>query len=179
MTLRPPRPAAVAALAAVPVLALSACGTSGSDTGATPTSAGDGATGAVSPGSEAAGSAASELPPPTADELQDQFAKIIDPAVPVDQKAVLVEGGQEDPAAFDTLAQTLAASPDATMTLSEPVTDNGDGTVSVPFTAVFDGQQSQGDATFVAEDGTWKLSQANACAVLSLLSIPSPACPEA
>ncbi|MDN5757338.1 MAG: hypothetical protein L0H59_02215 [Tomitella sp.] len=170
MAHRPRHVAAVAAVGAVSVLTLNACGTN--EPASEPASI---------TASEVAesGPAATEIPPPTADELQKQFASIIDPAVPAEQKAVLVEGGQDDPAAFDALAQKLATSPGATMALSEPVTDNGDGTVSMPFTATFDGQKSQGDATFVSEDDQWMLSRENACAALNLLSISSPACPEA
>ncbi|GAA4823218.1 hypothetical protein [Tomitella cavernea] len=168
MLTKPRRPIAVIAVSAACAFTLSACGAS--EPAATPTTTAGGTT------IDDAGNA---LPAPTAAELQAQFATIIDPAVPAEQKAVLVEGGEDDPAAFDVLAQKLAASPNATMTLSEPVTATGDATVSVPFTATFDGQQSQGDATFVAEDGIWKLSHENACAVLRLMAITSAACPEA
>lgn len=168
MTRRFQHLATIAALAAIPVIALSACSTSEPASGPP-----------VATDTAPAGTGGDTPEPPTAAELQERFAEITDPAVPAEQKASLVENGEDDPAAFDALAQKLAASPGATMALSEPVTDNGDGTVSVPFTATFDGQESQGDATFVSEDDRWMLSHENACAVLNLLSISSPACPEA
>lgn len=158
------------ALSAVPVIGLSGCGTS---------ETADGSASSATAGTTSTSAPQRDVRTPSAEELQKKFAAITDPSVPADQKARLVAGGKQDPAAFDKLAQKLSSSPDASMTLSDPVTATSNSTVSVPFTASFNGQQTRGDATFVLDNGQWKLSHSNACAVLSLLAIPSPACPEA
>ncbi len=57
------------------------------------------------------------------------------------------------------------------------VNDLGDGTVAATVVMALDGQPApESVMTFVAEDGVWKLSKDNACGIVSVAGLSSPAC---
>ncbi|MFD4181917.1 hypothetical protein [Rhodococcus sp. NPDC058514] len=112
---------------------------------------------------------------PTAVELNALLVKGLDPATPVAEKVVLVQDGEADPGLFDAVAAAAKQS-NATVTVVDPILDNGDGTLTATVNMDIGGQVSAGTAGFVVENGTWKLSKEYACNIVKLANLTSPAC---
>lgn len=149
-------------------LTMSACG---SDDG------GDTATKTTTTTSAAPTSEALEVP--TAAELNVLLVKGLDPATPLEEKAAMVEGSEQDPELINQVAAAARAN-NAQVTVLDPVIDNGDGTASGQLQLTVGGQVQQGGlpAIFVPSGtGSWKLSQVTACQIVSLAQLTSPACP--
>ena len=147
-----------------PVLLVAGCGTDGGEGTPRPTAT-----------SSTSISTPTDLPPvPTAAELNNLLERGFDPSVPLQDKVSLVQGAGADPEIIDKVAQA-ARTNNATVDVVD-VTDLGDGTLSSNANIVVNGQSSPFQATFVAEDGVWKLSRDNACAIVTLANLTSPAC---
>nr|WP_296770502.1 hypothetical protein [Rhodococcus sp. (in: high G+C Gram-positive bacteria)] len=118
----------------------------------------------------------SNYPPvPTTESLNAELTRGFDPAVPIDEKAAFVQGADEDPGLIDqVVAAAVANSASVEIT---GVDDLGDGTLSAGATLYIGGQPNPGTMIFVAEDGVWKLSRANACAIVGFAGLTTPACP--
>lgn len=114
-------------------------------------------------------------PVPTAAELNAMLAKGLDPATPVEEKVTLVQDGQADPGLFDQVA-AAAKQNNATVTIVDPILDNGDGTLTATVNLDIGGQVNPGTATFVVENGKWVLSKEYACNMIKLANLTSPAC---
>lgn len=120
--------------------------------------------------------AAADLPPvPTAAELNERLQFGLDPNVPLEEKVELVQGAEQDPELINKVADS-ARQNNAQIEVLD-VTDLGDGTLSSNATLTIGDQTNPLQVAYVAEDGVWKLSQDNACAIVSLAQIESPACP--
>jgi hypothetical protein len=120
--------------------------------------------------------AAADIPPlPSAAAVNEQIARAFDPAVAVAEKLALIEGVRNDPALAEQISETAAARA-ASFRISDPITDVGGGVFTAPFVASIDGTDIPGEATFVAEDGVWKLSKGNACGLLAGLGLVSDQC---
>ncbi len=119
---------------------------------------------------------ASAYPPvPSAADLNEELKRGFDPAVPSAEKAVFVQGAEEDPALIDQVV-TAAVTNDAIVEITG-VDDLGDGTLSARATLTIGGQPNPTTMIFVAENGVWKLSRDNACALVGLAGLTSAACP--
>lgn len=162
---------AVAAVAVVAALGMSACGDGDKHEGhkvttsqAAPTSA------------EAAG----DTPPvPTVADLNSELAQALDPAVPAADKAQWLEDGDEalakDPEMMQKLTDAYQQN-NATINVTDVAYLGGDTlTAKVDF-AVNGGAPTKADVPFVAQDGQWRLQKSWACAGLKNLGQQSPAC---
>lgn len=119
--------------------------------------------------------ATSEYPPvPTPEELNAELLRGLDPAVPVEEKAQLIQGAEADPELINQVA--AAAVQNGAQIEITSVDDLGDGTLNAGATLTINDQANPGSFTFVAEDGFWKLSQENACGLVQLAQLTSPAC---
>ncbi|WP_072688661.1 hypothetical protein [Rhodococcus marinonascens] len=158
----------VSAVAIAAALTMSACG---SDDG-------DPATKTTTTTTSAAAETAEELVVPTAAEFNLLLMKGLDPATPLEEKSMMVEGSEQDPELINQVAAAARAN-NAEVTVLDPVIDNGDGTASGQLQLTIDGQILQGGlpAIFIpGENGTWKLSNVTACQIVSMAQLTSPAC---
>ncbi|WP_433733564.1 hypothetical protein ACQP0C_15325 [Nocardia sp. CA-129566] len=154
---------AIAGLAAVAALSLSACGSDDSKT--TPTKASKTTTSAV---------ANQNLPPkPTVPELNAALGRAFDPSVPSAEKLELVQGVEADPDLPNRLAEA-AKNANAQITVTD-VTAFGDS-VTAKAKFVVNGQENMVDVPFVAENGKWKIEKSWVCTMLTNLGQQSPAC---
>lgn len=125
--------------------------------------------------SSAATPPAGDLPPvPTPEELNTELLRGLDPAVPVEEKAQLIQGAEADPELINQVA--AAAVQNGAQIQITSVDDLGDGTLNAGATLTINGQANPGSFVFVAEDGVWKLSKDNACGLVQLAQLTSPAC---
>ncbi|NNH72131.1 hypothetical protein HLB23_20090 [Nocardia uniformis] len=157
---------AVATVAVVAALGLSACG-SGDKTekpAKTTTS------------QAAATTAAQDLPPvPTVDDLNAELQRGLDPNVPNEEKLALMQGVEADPNLPTALVEAVQQN-NAVITVTG-VTDLGDGTITADATvAVAGGEPQVAQVPFVAEDGKWKVQKEWICNMLQLANQTSPAC---
>ncbi|NKR32006.1 hypothetical protein GS504_17110 [Rhodococcus hoagii] len=112
---------------------------------------------------------------PTPAELNANLARAFDETVPAAEKVPLVQGAQADPQLIDRVVEAAMANKASAQVTG--VTDLGDGTVAATVVMALDGQPApESVMTFVAEDGVWKLSKDNACGIVSLAGLSSPAC---
>lgn len=156
--------AAVAAFSAA--LTLAACSTGDdAEPGATSTTA----TAEPVPGSTEA-APATQLP--TAAELNGVLARATDPALPMEERVLTVQGGETAPELFDVMAQSQQES-GANFQVVDPVLPGYEpNTVlaTVSFTQPAEAADSTGlaeNVEFVFEDGHWKLSQTWACTLVT------------
>ncbi|MCK0092886.1 hypothetical protein HCA61_02900 [Rhodococcus sp. HNM0563] len=159
----------VATVALAAALTMTAC--SSDDGGSTETTAANSTVETTT--SEAA---ASDYPPvPTVEELQTMLDQAFDGSIPAEEKQNLVQGAELDPTLIDQVA-AAAQQAGAKVTIID-INDNEDGTATAGIETAIGDQVSTGTVMFVAEDGYWKLSQDNACAIVSLAALQTPACP--
>ncbi|MFF2082443.1 hypothetical protein ACFVVM_01645 [Nocardia sp. NPDC058176] len=157
---------AIAALAVVATLGMTACSDDKGDTTATATTTSANAT--------TSAAATAELPPvPSVEELNTQLNTALDPSIPNEEKLDFVQGGEADPELPNRLA--VAAQEAGAVVVVTGVTSFGE---SVNATADFtiNGQTNVVDVPFVAEDGKWKVQKTWACGMLTNLGQESVAC---
>ncbi|MEU4313502.1 hypothetical protein [Nocardia sp. NPDC024068] len=165
MKLRKTGRIAIAGLAAVAALTLTACGSDDSDSGGK---------GETTSAAAATTEAADDLPPvPTAADLNTQLQRALDPAVPNEEKLEMVQGAEADPELPGKLAQFYADS-GATIEVTE-VNDFAD-TLNAKANFKLGDTQNVVDVPFVAENGVWKVEQTWACNMLAQAQVQSPAC---
>ncbi|GAB2518470.1 hypothetical protein [Nocardia heshunensis] len=159
---------AIAGLAVVTALGLSACG-SGDKPGTTKPAKTSSSQAAAAP------QAANYPPVPTAADLNTLLQTGLDPNTPNESKLDLLQGVSVDP----TLPQRLTdfyKQANATVTVTH-VTDLGNGTLTADADfALSGGQPQKAVVPFVAEDGKWKVQKDWICNMLSLGNQTSPAC---
>ncbi|QLY33638.1 hypothetical protein [Nocardia huaxiensis] len=158
---------AVATLAIVTALGLSACG-EGDKKETKPKATTSKTTAATAP--------QGNLPAvPTAADLNAELQKALDPNVPNDQKLDMMQGVSADPTLPQRLTEAYQQN-NATITVTG-VTDLGNGTITADADASINGGQPQKMVVpFVAEDGKWKVQKEWICNTLSLANQTSPAC---
>ncbi|MFB7724254.1 MULTISPECIES: hypothetical protein [unclassified Nocardia] len=156
---------AVATLAVVTVLGLSACGDGDKKESTKPTKTSTSQT-----------TAAQNYPPaPTAADLNAQLQKALDPAIPDAEKLDMMQGVQADPSLPSRMIEAYKQN-QATITVTG-VTDLGNGTLTADAqVAVAGGAPQNAVVPFVAEDGKWKVQKEWICNMLSLANQTSPAC---
>ncbi|MEU7220547.1 hypothetical protein [Nocardia iowensis] len=162
MKLRKTGRMAIAGLAVVAALGLTACGSEDKKDPPTPSRTTTSATAA--PGVPAA---------PTVPELNQLLQKALDPAVPSAEKLDLVQGIDSDPDLPNRLA-TAYQQANAKAEVVD-VTAFGDS-VSARAKFVIGDQENMIDVPFVAEGGKWKVQKSWACQALTTLNQQSPAC---
>lgn len=123
----------------------------------------------------------SDLPPvPTVEELNERLQMALDPAVPAEEKAVMVQGLEDDPELIQSLSEAAAqAQADGlieNIVVTGPILETGTEVISVPFEVTMDGNVNAGDVIIVADDGEWKLGKDSVCGLAALLEIPSDSC---
>ena len=169
MKLRNTRKAMVAGVAIAAALTMTACSSDDSSDTATTTSASSASSASAAP------DASGDYPPvPTPEALNTELLRGLDPAVPVEEKAQLIQGAEADPELINQVA--AAAVQNGAQIEITSVDDLGDGTLNAGATLTINGQANPGSFTFVAEDGVWKLSKDNACGLVQLAQLTSPAC---
>ncbi|MGA9872635.1 MAG: hypothetical protein WBQ44_16035 [Rhodococcus sp. (in: high G+C Gram-positive bacteria)] len=170
MKLRNTRKAMVAGVAIAAALTMTACSSDeGSDNGTAST------TSSAMSSASAAPQASGDYPPvPSPEELNAELLRGLDPAVPVEEKAQLIQGAEADPELINQVA-AAAVQNGADIQITS-VDDLGDGTLNAGATLTINGQANPGSFVFVAEDGKWKLSKDNACGLVQLAQLTSPAC---
>ncbi|KAF0842435.1 hypothetical protein [Nocardia caishijiensis] len=152
---------AIAGLAVITALGLSAC-TEDKPAAKTTTSA------------KATTTTAAALPPvPTVEELNAQLNTALDPSVPNEQKLDFVQGGEADPELPNRLA--VAAHDAGAQVQVTEVTSFGDS-VNAKANFTVNGQTNVVDVPFVADGGKWKVQKAWACTMLTNLGQQSTAC---
>jgi hypothetical protein len=158
---------AVAGLAVVAALSLSACGS------------GDKHSTAAKTTTKAAAASTVTVPPvPTAAEMNSELNQALDPSVPAAQKAQWLEDGQQALAADPQMMQKLTDAykqNNAKMDVTD-VTPLGDTLTATVSASINGGAPSQVQVPFVAQDGQWKIQKSWACAALQNLGQSSPAC---
>ncbi|WP_405165462.1 YceI family protein [Nocardia sp. NBC_01499] len=168
MKLRKTGRVAIAGLAVVAALGLTACGSD--DKKDPPKSTTTSAT--ANPGTPATANP-NTPPPPTVDELNLLLQKALDPAVPSAEKLDLVQGIEADPDLPNRLAQAYKdANAKAEIT---GVTAFGDS-VSAQGKLTINGTENPVDVPFVLDGGKWKVQKSWACSALTNLNQQSPAC---
>ncbi|MFB9778323.1 MULTISPECIES: hypothetical protein [Rhodococcus erythropolis group] len=159
----------VAAVAIAAALTMTACGSDDKTDSPTTTSKSTTATTSTSD------VAAPELP--TSAELNGKVAQALDESVPAADKVNLVQGAEQDPELINQVAAAAKAA-GAQVEILDPVTDTGSETAAASLNIVVNGQPLQQglQASFVYEDGVWKLSKTTACQIVGVAGLTSPAC---
>ncbi|ALU70603.1 hypothetical protein EEB12_27170 [Rhodococcus sp. WS1] len=159
----------VAAVAIAAALTMTACGSD--DKTDSPTTTSKSATATTS----TTDVAAPELP--TSAELNGKVAQALDETVPAADKVNLVQGAEQDPELINQVAAAAKAA-GAQVEILDPVTDTGSETAAASLNIVVNGQPLQQglQASFVYEDGVWKLSKTTACQIVGVAGLTSPAC---
>ena len=154
------RTAAAVALSAFALGGLAACGGGDDERDTTPTTATTSQTAA---------------PVPTAEELTGLLNQASDPAVPVEQKVHLVEGGAEAPELFDQIA-ALKQQQGADVTITGVAEGDIPGTLIANAVIAQPGQENINvQAQFVQLDGHWQLQKSFACALITNAGLQAPA----
>ncbi|WP_307829792.1 YceI family protein [Antrihabitans stalagmiti] len=170
LKLRSTSRALIAGMAIVGAITMTACGSDDKSADSPTTTSAAAATTSASAGSRDANLPAQ----PTPEELNAQFQRALDPAVPVEEKVDQVQGAEADPALVGQFVEAARnAGATVTITKVEPL-----GTNELQAAGTFSINGQPGDITvdFVAEDGKWKLKKEWVCTLLTNLQQPSPAC---
>jgi hypothetical protein len=123
--------------------------------------------------------ATASLPIPTAQQLDAQFRRAIDPALPDSARIGLVQDGAVFRATLPDLYRALRDNPHAGYGIVAPVYDNHDGSITATMRLDRDGNGARVQAMpvrFLALDGTWKLSRQDLCGILIYADYHTPAC---
>lgn len=114
-------------------------------------------------------------PVPTAEELTQLLDRASDPAVPVEEKLDLVEGGAEAPELFDQIA-ALKSEQGAGVTITGAAEGDIPGTLIANAVITQPGQEDINvQAQFIQQDGQWQLQKSFACALITNAGLQPPA----
>lgn len=112
---------------------------------------------------------------PTAEELSQLLARASDPAVPVEEKVDLVEGGAESPELFDQIA-ALKAEQGADVVITGVAEGDIPGTLIANAVITQPGQEDINvQAQFIQQNGQWQLQKSFACALITNAGLEPPA----
>lgn len=160
---------AVATLAVVAALGMSACGSGDKNEGSKPKSS-----------SKAAATSVQNVPPvPTVEELNSELSQALDPNVPAEEKIQYLEDGQaalqKDPDMIKKLTDAYQQN-NAKIEVTNVTYLGGDTLTAKANFSVNDGAPSEASVPFIAQDGKWVLQKSWACAGIQNLGQASPAC---
>ncbi len=120
--------------------------------------------------------AGSSHPPSVTQAVTTTYQRFFDGATTADQKIALLENGQ-------AFAATIKAQADSSMAKSTTATvsnvaSSGTDHADVTYTILFNGKPALAgqSGTAVRIDGTWKVTAATFCALLTLEGNPPPVC---
>jgi hypothetical protein len=159
---------AVAGLAVVAALSLSACGSGDKHSTSTKST------------TSAASTSAENVPPvPSAADLNNELTQSLDPNVPAAQKAQWLENGAQALAADPQMLQklTTAYQQNHVQMKVTDVTAFGDQLTATVSSSINGGAPQTIQVPFVAQDGRWVIQKSWACIGLHNLGQTSPACP--
>lgn len=112
---------------------------------------------------------------PTTAELTGLLDRASDPAVPVEEKVDLVEGGAEAPEIFDQIA-ALKAEQGAGVTITGVAEGDIPGTLIANAVITQPGQEDINvQAQFINQNGQWQLQKSFACALITNAGLQPPA----
>ncbi len=160
---------AVATLAVVAALGMSACGSGDKDGDSKPKTT-----------TKAAATSAENVPPvPTVADLNQELSQALDPNVPAEQKVQYLEDGQQalqqDPQMIQKLTDAYQQN-NAKIEVTNVTYLGGDTLTATANFSVNGGAPSEASVPFVAQDGKWVLQKSWACAGIQNLGQTSPAC---
>lgn len=111
---------------------------------------------------------------PTAEELSLLLEQASDPAVPVEEKVNLVEGGAEAPEIFDQIA-ALKADQGATVIITGVAEGDIPGTLIANAVIQQPGQEDINvQAQFIKQGENWMLQKSFACALITNAGLEAP-----
>ena len=111
---------------------------------------------------------------PTAEELTVLLDQASDPAVPVEEKVNLVEGGAEAPEIFDQIA-ALKADQGANVAITGVAEGDIPGTLLASAVITQPGQADiPVEAQFINQGGNWMLQKSFACALITNAGLEAP-----
>lgn len=111
---------------------------------------------------------------PTAEELTVLLDRASDPAVPVEEKVDLVEGGAEAPEIFDQIA-ALKVEQGSGVVITGVAEGDIPGTLIANAVITQPGQEDINvQAQFINQGGTWQLQKAFACALITNAGLQAP-----
>ena len=111
---------------------------------------------------------------PTAEELTDILNRASDPALPIEEKVNLVQGGDEAPELFDEIAR-LKTENNAQIQINGVAEGDFPGTAIGNAVIMQEGQQDINvNAQFVQMDGQWQLDKNFACALITNAGLQAP-----
>jgi hypothetical protein len=108
---------------------------------------------------------------PTAAELTESLALIVDPAVDAPTKAATIENGQARLTNLEQMTAALANYGAITFEVAEPTVEGETATAPVTI-ATARGATAPTPNTWVLIDGDWKVSDASACSLLAMGMAP-------
>ncbi|MFG1794868.1 hypothetical protein [Nocardia sp. NPDC049149] len=163
MKLRKSGRIAIAGLAVVAALGLTACGSDDKKDPPKPSRTTTSTT------------ANPNLPPvPTVDQLNDLLQRALDPTVPSTEKLELVQGMEADPDLPNRLAEAYRQ---ANAQAKVVGVSNFGETVSAQVKITLNGQENDAVVPFVADAGKWKVQKQWVCQTITAFGLTSPACP--
>ncbi|WP_424809649.1 hypothetical protein [Rhodococcus sp. 27YEA15] len=163
----------VAAVAVAAALAMTACSSDDNKTDTT-TTASTTTSAAAAATTTTVDEPAAALP--TAAELNEKLTQALDEGVPAGDKTSLVQGSEADPELINQVVAAAKAN-NAQVEIVDPVVDTGSDTASASLNIIVNGQAlPSSQASFVYEDGTWKLAKVTACTIVAMAGLTTPAC---
>lgn len=118
-------------------------------------------------------------PVPSAVELDKQFRDALDPSIPDDVRLELIQQGELFAGDLPSFQDARSDNPNAKFMVSDPVFDNGDGTITATFKLDKDGTGRaifSVPVHFIAIDGKWRLSRKDLCGILTSNDYDTKAC---
>lgn len=135
---------------------------------------------ALTSSSEAAAASSAHRPPiPTAEQLDAQIKRALDPNLPDSQRTDLIQDGAAFSDAIPDMYKALHDNPNAVYGVVDPVFDNHDGTLTATMRLDKDGTGENVRTTivhFIDIDGKWKISRDDLCGILRSADYTTSAC---
>ncbi len=119
------------------------------------------------------------VPLPSAQELDAQIKRALDPNLPDVERTELIEDGAAFSDAIPDMYKALRDNPQAVYGVVDPVFDNRDGTLTATMRLDKDGSGTNVRTTivhFVLLDGKWKISRTDLCGILRSADYRTAAC---
>lgn len=163
----------VAGLAIASALTITACSDNSDNNSTASTSASSGSAASSATSAPAA-------PPVTADAINAELQKVLDPATPFSEKVTYLQGMDSDPQ-LATKLQDLYDKNKIKITITS-VTPTGGNTAQATGNLTINGKATDPSqepvVPLVYEDGKWKVGKEFVCRALAMGQVTSPACPQ-
>ncbi|GAB20132.1 hypothetical protein GOEFS_106_00280 [Gordonia effusa NBRC 100432] len=129
--------------------------------------------------SSKAGDPTGTPPVPTAAELEKQMRSVLKRGLPDKERLDLIEDGNAFKSNIPDLFKAMDENPGAKYGIKDPVEEQGDGTLTATFWLQKDGTEASertAQVIFIAQDGKWRVSKNDVCAILQMADYKSKAC---